>query len=135
MGSPELHNGGLRALDEASEGVFACDIAGYPIISGGFLCINGFFLGSQATVVELLASPEVEGSPELQNGGRRAPGDARKHRFVCEMAGQSCQVRRLSVLLCVQTASSRALRPPLWSSRLPLTSRDLLRRSLTHLRA
>ena len=32
--------------------------------------MNGFFLGSQATVVELLASPEVEGSPELQNGGR-----------------------------------------------------------------
>ena len=64
-GSPELHNGGPRRPEEASESVFACEMAGYPIISGGFLCINGFFLGSQATVAELLASPEVKGNPEL----------------------------------------------------------------------
>ena len=52
-------------------------------------CPNGVFLSSQATVVELLASPEVKGSPEPHNGSLRAPGDAGKRRFASEMAGKS----------------------------------------------
>ena len=55
----------------------------------GSRCPNGLFLSSQGTVVELLASPEVEGSPEVQNSGLRAPGDAGNRRFVCQVAGKS----------------------------------------------
>ena len=50
-------------------------------------CPNGVFLSSQATVVELLASPEVKGSPELDNGGRTALDEASYDVFACEMTG------------------------------------------------
>ena len=75
------------------------------------------FQSSQATVLELWASPDLQGPPGTQLETFRSHLDTPpKHRKRPDLTGK-CLNQKV-----VMQASSRALRPPFWSSGLPLTS-------------
>ena len=86
--------------------------------------VPGFFQSSQATVQELWASPELLGPPGTQLDTSWSHLETpQKHRKRPDLTGKC-----LNQEVVIQ-ASSRALRPPFWSSGLSLTSWDLLGRS------
>ena len=93
-GSPELQNGGLRALEEAWDDVllevFFCQVWSFSVFLGRLWVAPGG--------VELRPgrSKELRGSPDLLKGGLRALEEAWDD-FLIEAF--SCQVWSLSVLL------------------------------------
>ena len=93
-GSPELQNGGLRAVEEALDDflleAFFCQVESFSVLLGRLWVAPG------SVKLQPWRSPEVRGSPELQNGGLRALGEAWDD-FLLEAV--SCQVWSFSVLL------------------------------------
>jgi len=86
----------------------------------------GLLQSSQATVLELWASPHLLRTPWSQLDTSCSHQDRpQTHRKRPHLTGKSFKQK------VVIQASSRALRPPFWSSRLPLTSWDLLGPSWT----
>ena len=86
----------------------------------------GLFQSSQATVLELWVVGALEGPPWTQlDSVWSHPQTPQKHRKQPDLTAKCFNPE------VVIQASSRALRPPFWSSSLPLTSRDLLGRNLT----
>jgi hypothetical protein len=85
-------------------------------------CLNqevvpGLFQSSQATILELWASPELLGPPGTQLDTSWSHLETPpKHRKRLDLTGKC-----LNQEVVIQ-ASSTALRPPFWSSGLPLTS-------------
>ena len=74
-GSLELHNGGLRALEEAW--MTTSRLRHFPVKCGRFMCLFGRVQGWLREVWQGRGqSKEVQGSLELQNGGLRALEDA-----------------------------------------------------------
>ena len=73
-GSPELQNGGLRALEEPWDDflleAFFCQILSFSVLLGRLGVVPG------GVKLRPLRSHEVRGSPELQNGGLRALEEA-----------------------------------------------------------
>jgi hypothetical protein len=73
-GSPELQNGGLRALEEPWDDflleAFFCQIWSFSVLLGRLGVVPG------GVKLRPLRSHEVRGSPELQNGGLRALEEA-----------------------------------------------------------
>ena len=77
----------------------------------------GLFQSSQATVLELWAPPELQRPPGTQLDTSWNHLDTpQKHRKRPDLTGK-CLKQKVVV-----QASPRALRPPLWSSGLPLAS-------------
>jgi len=93
-GSPELQNGGLRALEEAWDDflleAFFCQVWSFSVLLGRLQVAPG------GVELRPRRSLEVRGSLELQNGGLRALGEAWDD-FLIEAA--CCQVWSGSVLL------------------------------------
>ena len=73
-GSPELQNGGLRALEEARDDflleTFSCQVCSFFVLLGRLKLAPG------GVALRPWRSLEVRGSPELQNGGLRALEEA-----------------------------------------------------------
>ena len=73
-GSQELQNGGLRALEEAWDDflleAFFCQVWSFSLLLGRLQVVPG------GVELRPRRSQEVRGSPELQNGGLRALGEA-----------------------------------------------------------
>ena len=73
-GSPELQNGGLRALEEAWDDflleAFFCQVWSFSVLLGRLWVAPG------GVELRPWRSQEVRGSPELQNGGLRALEEA-----------------------------------------------------------
>ena len=73
-GSPELQNGGLRALEEAWDDflleAFSCQVWSFSVLLGRLQVAPG------GVELRPRRSQEVRGSPELQNGGLRALEEA-----------------------------------------------------------
>ena len=69
-GSPELQNGGLRALEEAWDDflleAFSCQVCSFSVVLGRLKLVP------EGVELRPWRSLEVKGSPELQNGGLRA---------------------------------------------------------------
>ena len=105
LGSPELQNGGLRALEEARDDflveVFFCQVWSFSVLLGRLQVVPG------GVELRPRRSLEVRGSPELQNGRLRALEEAWDD-FLLEAF--FCQVWSFSVLLgvsrCLQEVSS-----------------------------
>jgi hypothetical protein len=93
-GSPELQNGGLRALEEAWDDflleAFSCQVWSFSALLGRLKVVPG------GVEVRPRRSLEVRGSPELQNGAPRALKELLDD-FLLEAF--SCQVWSFSVLL------------------------------------
>ena len=93
-GSPELQNGGLRALEEVWDDdlleAFSCQACSF------FVVLVRLMLVPEGVELRPWRSLEVRGSPELQNGGLRALEEAWDD-FLLEAF--SCQVRSFSVVL------------------------------------
>ena len=93
-GSPELQNGGLRALEEPWDDflleAFFCQIWSFSVLLGRLGVVPG------GVKLRPLRSHEVRGSPELQNGGLRALGEAWDDFLI---KASCCQVWSGSVLL------------------------------------
>ena len=74
-GSPELQNGGLRALEQPWDDflleAFFCQIVFFSVLLGRLGVVPG------GVKLRPLRSHEVRGSPELQNDGLRALAEAR----------------------------------------------------------
>ena len=73
-GSPELQNGGLRALEEAWDDFLleasSCQVWSFSVLLGRLWVAPG------GVELQPWRSQEVRGSPELQNGGLRALEEA-----------------------------------------------------------
>ena len=73
-GSPELQNGGLRALEEPWDDflleAFFCQVCSFSVFLGSLWVVPG------GVDLRPWRSQEVRGSPELQNGGLRALEEA-----------------------------------------------------------
>ena len=73
-GSPELQNGGLRALEEARNDflleAFSCQVWSFSVLLGRVQVVPGGF------ELRPRRSLEVRGSPELLNDGLRALEEA-----------------------------------------------------------
>ena len=73
-GSPELQNGGLRALEEAWDDflleAFFCQVWSFSVLLGRLR------VGPGGVELRPRRSHEVRGSPELQNGDLRALEEA-----------------------------------------------------------
>ena len=69
-GSPELQNGGLRALEEAWDDflleAFSCQVCSFSVVLGRLKLVP------EGVELRPWRSLEVSGSPELHNGGLRA---------------------------------------------------------------
>jgi len=93
-GSPELQNGGLRALEEAWDDflleAFSCQVWSFSVLLGRFQMVPG------GVELRPRRSLEVRGSPELQNADLRALEEALDD-FLLEAF--SCQVWSFSVFL------------------------------------
>ena len=93
-GSPELQNGGLRALEEAWDDflleAFSCQVCSFSVLLGRLKLVP------EGVELRPWRSLEVRGSPELQNGGLRALEETWDD-FLLEAL--FCQVWSLSVLL------------------------------------
>ena len=93
-GSPELQNGGLRALEEAWDDflleAFSCQVCLFSVLLGRLTLVP------EGVELRPWRSLEVRGSPELQNGGLRALEEAWDD-FLLEAF--SCQVCSFFVVL------------------------------------
>ena len=73
-GSPELQNGGLKALEEAWDAflleAFSCQVWLFSVLLGRLQVAPG------GVELRPRRPQEVRGSPELQNGGLRALEEA-----------------------------------------------------------
>ena len=73
-GSPELQNGGLRALEEAWDDflleAFSCQVCSFFVVLGRLKLVP------EGVELRPWRSLEVSGSPELQNGGLRGLEEA-----------------------------------------------------------
>ena len=74
LGSPELQNGGLRALEEARDDflleAFFCQVWSFSVLRGRVQ------MAPEGLELRPWRSLEVRRSPELQNGGLRALEEA-----------------------------------------------------------
>ena len=74
-GSPELQNGGLRALEETWDDflleAFPCQVCSFSVVLGRLMLVP------EGVELRLWRSLKVSASPELQNGGPRALEEAR----------------------------------------------------------
>ena len=98
-GSPELQNGGLRALEEAWDDflfeAFSCQACSFSVLLGRLKLVP------EGVELRPWRSLEVRGSPDLQNGGLRALEEAWDDfllvAFFCQVWSFSLLLGRLQV--------------------------------------